>query len=450
MNGSYQASALPRGAAGPLALDVLLTLGLLLVTASQLRLAGSSIGPGEACLAVWIVLMLIRETSRLGPPLSPALSRLLTFWSLFAVAESVGTLAGYVIGDIHDPGFFLHDVLAYPLMAAISCLAVAEPGAAFRLRRIAWLLATLGAAFVALQLANAWELFAVADIHPWYWERLRGWAENPNQLALLCLVVAFVSLHLLETDQAIGRKIAAVACALPAIYVGRLTKSDTFLLALVAAGPVFLTLMLRSWLRCRDHKVTMRYAFAWMVMLALPIAAISLAPFSSAVGRGIATAAEGLSKADGEDAQEEALLRLSAWREAMGRGLETGMLGLGPGPHLNVPDSIVAARQQENEPENLDHPDPNGAPNFEAHNTVLDLFVQGGVIAVLSFFWLAVASLASAYRANLAALTALLIGLGVFSIFHLIIRFPLFWFAIALCLVASPGAGRLLVVHDGS
>ncbi len=105
-------------------LDVLFALGLLLSPASQLRLAGSPVGPGEICLLIWIVLTLGREAARLGPPLTPALSRLLIFWSLFAIALSLGTLTAYVIGDEHDPHWFLHDVMAYPLLAAASCLSL--------------------------------------------------------------------------------------------------------------------------------------------------------------------------------------------------------------------------------------------------------------------------------------------------------------------------------------
>ena len=82
--------------------DLLLVLGILLATASQLRPAGASIGPGEVCLMVWIVLMLGRETIQLGPQFTPPLSRMLIFWLLFAVAQSVGTLTGFAIGDIHD------------------------------------------------------------------------------------------------------------------------------------------------------------------------------------------------------------------------------------------------------------------------------------------------------------------------------------------------------------
>jgi hypothetical protein len=41
-----------------------------------------------------------------------------------------------------------------------------------------------------------------------------------------------------------------------------------------------------------------------------------------------------------------------------------------------------------------------------------------------------------AYRAGLTALATLVCALGVFSMFHLIVRQPIFWFSIALCLAA--------------
>ena len=69
-----------------MSLNVVLALGLLLSTSSQLRPDGAKIGPGEACLAVWLVLMLVREAGRLGPPLTRGLTRMLTYWIIFAVA----------------------------------------------------------------------------------------------------------------------------------------------------------------------------------------------------------------------------------------------------------------------------------------------------------------------------------------------------------------------------
>jgi hypothetical protein len=431
-------------------LDLLLALGLLLSTASQLRAGGAPVGPGEICLVIWLVVTLCREAARLGPPLTPALCRLLIFWALFACAQSIGTLAGFAIGDVHDPKLFLHDVMAYPLLAAVSCLSVAEPGASSRLQRTAWFLATLGAASLALQLTNAWGFFDIPGTDPWYWDRLRGWSANPNQLAIFCLVIALLSLHLADSAARLGERIAALASLALATYAGRLTKSDTFVLVLAAAGPIFVALKLRSWLLPSEQRLTIRSAFARTVALALPIVLISAAPLRYAIGVHPEGLIKEISKDNGESTEREALLRLYSWREAMSRGLESDMLGLGPGPHLDIPPSIVAARKSENEPKYLEHPEVNYTRNFEAHNTPLDLFTQGGLIAVLSFVWLATTILFMTYRAKLDGLTTLMCGLAMFSIFHLIVRHPLFWFATALCLVAGTEARRTSVVRNWS
>jgi O-antigen ligase len=74
--------------------------------------------------------------------------------------------------------------------------------------------------------------------------------------------------------------------------------------------------------------------------------------------------------------------------------------------------------------------------NFEAHNTLLDIFTQGGLLAVLSLVWLVGATLLLTFRARLDGLTTLLCGLTIFNIFHLFLRHPIFWLAIAMCLVA--------------
>jgi len=195
-------------------LDTLFALGLLLSTATELRLPGVPLGPGEILLACWALLIVFREAGRLGLPLTPALTRLLIFWLVFFVALSVGTLAGYVLGDIHDPDLFFHDVMAYPLAAAISCLSVAGPDARPSLHRVAWLLVGFGSASLALQVASDWELIDIPLIDPWYWDRFRGWSQNPQQLALLCAVLPLVALYLADAATRIGERIAALACAI--------------------------------------------------------------------------------------------------------------------------------------------------------------------------------------------------------------------------------------------
>ncbi|HLN07793.1 MAG TPA: O-antigen ligase domain-containing protein, partial [Xanthobacteraceae bacterium] len=312
--------------------------------------------------------MLSREVSRLGPPLTPALLRLIVFWTLFAVAQSLGTLTGYVIGDSHDPELFLHDVMAYPLLAGVSLLSVVEPDAERRLRRVAGQLAVLGGLFLALQLAHAEGLIAIASIDPWYWDRLRGWSENPNQLALFCAIFAPLTLHVAETARRFVTKVGAVACAVLALCVGRLTKSDTFLILLVAIGPLYFALKIRTWLA--DPTLTIRAAAAGMLALALPLLVLSAVPLGDA--HALRELAKQTSKDNGEGTAREADLRFHSWSEAIDRGLEAGMLGLGPGPHLEIPPDLVASRRStKDEPKYLEHPEVNSTPNFEAHNTFL-------------------------------------------------------------------------------
>jgi O-antigen ligase/polysaccharide polymerase Wzy-like membrane protein len=420
--------------------DLLLALGILLSTASQLRPAGASIGPGEVCLVIWIAMMIGRETVRLGPQFTPALSRLVIFWLLFAVAQSIGMLAGFAIGDVHDESLFMHDVMAYPLLAAISVLCVVGPSAGSRLHRVAWFLVTVGSATLALQVAQAWGFVSIGSIDLWYWDRLRGWSENPNQLAFLCAVLGLLSLHLADVAASVLARIAAIAAAVLPIYVGRLTKSDTFSLVLVAAGPIFIALKLRTWLLSHQPRLTVRSASAWIAILALPLLFVSTAPFGYSLaleGRGLV---DDLAKGNERDTEKSAQIRLQAWRNAIDRGLESGMLGLGPGPHLPIPASILEGRQDSSgEPKYIEHPKANGTPNFEAHNTLLDIFTQGGLMAVLSLVWLVAVAFLLTYRTRLDGLTTLLCGLTIFSIFHLIVRYPIFWFAVAMCLVAAQG-----------
>src|SRR5882672_2457916 len=92
-------------------MDVLLALSLLASSASQLRVGGTTVGPGETGLAIWLFLMLCRQVVGLGPPLTQPLLRLLTFWIIFTLAMCIGMMTGFATGDVHDPIWFRHDII---------------------------------------------------------------------------------------------------------------------------------------------------------------------------------------------------------------------------------------------------------------------------------------------------------------------------------------------------
>jgi O-antigen ligase len=430
--------------------EMLLALGLLLSSESQLRLGSLPLGPGEICLVIWIFLIPRREVVWLARPLlttvfsKTAFSKLLVFWLLFALAQIVGTLTGFAIGDEHDSDLFLHDALAYPLLATVSCLSVVGPEAGPRLRRVAWDLAALGSATLAPQLAAAWGLFQIHGLDPWYWDRFRGWSQSPNQLGLLCAVLGFVCLHLAETAARLNGRIAAAACAILPIYVGRLSGSDAFTMALLAAGPIFVAFKLWTWM-LSEKGVTLGFTFAWLGLLVMALTIPVVLMFPGEAQR----FALGFAKNGGVEVNQEAELRLDSWHDAWRRGLESRMLGLGPGPHLKIPASLLAARLVEtDDPLYNEHPKLSSAPNFEAHNTLLDLFTQGGLLAVLSLVWLTATALFNSYKARLAGLFALLCGLSIYGMTGLYVRHPIFWFAIAFCLAAEGRAGKTSVVRN--
>jgi len=392
--------------------DALLALGVLFSTASQLRLAGLPLGPGEFCLTLWLATALGRRPIR-PPPQMKVFFLLLLFWLLFAFAQSIGMLVGLMIEPIRDTASIRHDMLAYGLMAAVSCTAAVELEARPHLRRINWLIAGFGTIFLVLLLADASGLFNIPRIDSWYWNRLRGWSENPNQFALLAMVLTALSAYLAETGTNPFEVLIALGCAGLAFSAGLLTRSDSYLLFLIVAGPIFLGLKLWSWTQLFERGPPFRAKLACIIVLSLPLQLLALAPFVPAV----VAQAQTLTTATFED-NDQGETRLNLWKEAVSIGVEAKMLGYGPGPHLTS--------------KSYKRPPPD---RFEAHNTLLDLFSQGGILAVFVFLWLIGWSFFLSCRGKIHTLAGLVCGLTVFGMFHLIVRHPIFWFGITLCLV---------------
>ena len=107
-------------------------------------------------------------------------------------------------------------------------------------------------------------------------------------------------------------------------------------------------------------------------------------------------------------------------------------LGLGPGPHVDRPASVY--RQFKREP-------------FEAHSTYLDTYTQGGLIALLALLWILGSAALAAWRAKLDALLALMVSILFYGFPHLIVRHPIVWFAVTLCLVVGTSRAVPVAPH---
>ncbi|MFB9270017.1 O-antigen ligase family protein [Bradyrhizobium erythrophlei] len=319
-----------------------------------------------------------------------------------------------------DPPTMIHDTFAYVLVAALALMIAATMDPHGALRQTQWFLIGFWIAALVLQLAMGWNIISLPSVEPWFWDRFRGWAENPNQVGLYCAVFTPLSLSLALSARGFGRIVAFFSCLL-SLIVGRLTKSDTFLIAMTAALALLLLLRLRSWLTSPEHRSSLRFAIGLFVILAAAPLALSLTPYAVATAGDVESLAFSLTKDRGGNATKAtAALRLQLWGDALDIGLNTGSVGLGPGPHLTKPNVANV--------NNLPLP-------FEAHSTLMDVFLQGGLLGVMAVCGLFATTIALVLRARLDVLAALVATLSIFSISHFILRHPIVWFALALSLI---------------
>jgi hypothetical protein len=395
-------------------LDSLLALGLVLATATQLRFGDTPFGPGEMCLFLWLGLRLCIQAGRPAPVSNVALTRVATFWLILITAESIGAIRGLATELFFDTSHIIHDVVAYSFLFGLACIMALELASEQRRRRVAWLIMLLGAASLSLQVVQAYGLIRIPiAVEPWFFDRLKGWSQDANQLGLAAAILAVVSIHLVDTATTRVGVIAGAACAALAIAVGVLTRSDSFTLGLLAAGVVFLAIKSSIWLATFKRGLTFRAALVSLSLLGLPVLAVGALALAPVLVDRVEAKSEALYN---EDNQGD--VRFHLWAEAFDKGMAAWMLGLGPGPHLTK----KAWKQSP-------------PYKFEAHNTPLDLFVQGGLLAILAITLLYASLLVSTTRARLPALAALSSAFVVFSMFHFIIRHPIFWFGVVLCLL---------------
>jgi hypothetical protein len=410
-----------------------MAMALLLALATQLRIAGA--GPGVALLALCIALALGLALWRGAAGVRGDALSLFAFWALLAAAMSLGSIASTVRAFPVDVSLVSHDIGAYMLLTLLTLSFATLPERAQRLRRIQWWVAVFGACLSALQFANALGLISLPGVDPWYWDRMRGWAENPNQFALLSLLVGFCAVALIDGCETRAQKAAAALSAAVALGVGFQAKSNAYALMVAAGLLVYLALKGVRALSAAERSGIPAIGAALMLA---STAGFALTLVSAQVNlRTELKSMAGDMARKGDDESADAALRLALWRQAVEVGWNSGGFGLGPGPHLAIPQSLIAARKAEREPKYVEHPKEGVAPNFEAHNTVLELFVQGGALAVGAFAWILATAVRRAWRAGQDGVIALIVATIAFGSFHVVFRHPLVWFCLCLGVLAE-------------
>ena len=416
--------------------DALAAMAVLLALETQLRIGSGPLGPGEFLLSLWLAPVIICFLIRMPHEAPQPFWDILRFWFAMAAALSLGVVASIVRDVPVDWSLVVHDIVAYSLLAFLTSALTVMPEGQARLRGMLRNIVLLGAGLLLLQLANAQGLFALGGVDPWYWDRMRGWADNPNQFALLCLLIGFLSVALAERARSTVEQLSAATCAGLALGTGLLAKSNAFTAVIVASLLFFgLAKIGRAFVRAEKQGLPAASLGLAIIALAGWSACIALSVTDLRIDAGHATSSMAR---DGDANAEDAALRVHLWGQAIKVGTDFLALGLGPGPHLEIPQSILAGRRDDNGPINLQHPKPGIAPNFEAHNTVLELFVQGGLLGVVAFLSIVALGVYRSWKARRDGMAALFLAVLLFGSFHVVFRHPIVWFAICLALVERP------------
>ena len=414
-------------------LECLLALGIVLSGASQFRVAGLPVGPGEACLMVWAGLRALCAILRPGP-LGRRGGVILCFWAVFAIAQCVGLIKSLSAGIPIDWVLTLHDVTAYVLMAVISSFCLTGDERDDSLSHVTRYLMTFASLSLVLQIAAGWGFAPAPGTGPWYWDRFRGWADNPNQLSMFCAIAVAIAVYVIETAERRRDRFAASICASLAFAAGFLTRGNTMRLSLAIGACVFASLLIRNIASRRGRPARSSTLGVLLVAASTPLLALALVPYASQLSA--EDLAQQVSRDQGETLNE-ANLRFTLWAGASQGALDSFFLGMGPGPHAPVPLDLTLRRVWEVDSfeESLGAVAKH-ADVMESHNTYIELFSQGGLLIVLAFAGLLMCALRGALRSRSAALPGMLCVLVVFGIFHVMLRHPIVWLALCLCVGA--------------
>lgn len=382
--------------------NYLLAVGLVLTTGTRLRFSGFPIGPGEILCLIWLLLQVpvfIRERSGLWA--DTTIRGFVLFWGAMFFSMAVGLVNGlaHPAWDSHRSA---HDVLAFGFASLLGIAALSrfrkDAAAAKHLLFLVLLIAlslNIGLWLVAkLQLGTMSAELMYLSI------RFQGFANNPNQLALLMVSLPFFGWYFLENSVNNPVKLLSMLAMGVAIFIGLQTGSDALKLSLLFGMGVLAIASAHSTLYRRT-------GWQWRV------AALSVVLGAYVLSYTIETQV-GLT----QNVAADKGVRFALWTHAIQAWMEAPIFGFGPGAW----SGIMAPFE-----------------GMEAHNSFLDIGMSAGIVGLLVYsgilYWLSLHFLNNRCYALLAALGVMVL----YSLFHYVLRHPFFWVVLAtsFCLCAG-------------
>lgn len=383
------------------------SLGLVMTTASQLRFPGMPIGIGEVMLCIWLLITSISLIKSERVIVHAATKKFVAFWFSFFFLLLLGTFAGLYFGSWSESLY--HDALAFLFSGILVIVCLLNRGFKEQIDTIIpfiliFTIVPLSALLIYGQVSPS-----LGPIQIWFDEvRFTGWSSNPNQLAFSVSTIPFLAAYKYSKSKGYLFKTTYILIAASSVWIGLATASDSLQAAWIVGG---ILLALLFWYRALSITKT-SYWKGLITKIILPLTVVSiLFIFGKPIQTEINDNVESILGAD-----DQGDFRLILWKNGIEATALSPFFGHGPGPHSG-----------NNEP----------FQEYEAHNTFIDLSTSAGILGLFLYltfiFW-------AAWKAWSSGQNTILIGLisiQMFSTFHLVLRYPLFWFYMVIIFLIS-------------
>jgi hypothetical protein len=390
-------------------------LALMLTTATELRLAALPVGPGEVLLGLWSLAALLAVVLRGRVSASPVPRAVFYFWCLAFVLLSAGWTMAY-LRDVTS-GNAGHDAAAFLFTAWVTVMYAARGDAEERAGYT--LQVMVGLTVCVLAFLFAWAKLVSPNLGPvnlWYSNRFAALSRNPNQLALLLCPVPFVAVYLYTQARGVARKAFFLSWVPVTLLIGSSTQSDALMVAWLggaALAGVLLWLTSLRWVGRSPLRALLVYG----------VVPVSLLAVAAVYGPGLYMMA--VSQSEGVyEYNNQGSYRLLLYANGLRAMSTSPFVGLGPGAHSGDLGPF------------------NGS---EAHNTFIDWGASTGILGVAAYVSLVGYLALRAWRARQPILLVAIATALAFSVFHYVMRHPVFWFYLMSFGLLSRAPGRQAV-----
>lgn len=404
--------------------DILwLVTGVVLTTATQLRVGGGPIGPGEAMLLIWILHTIARVLIVRRHLISPLVKAVFLFWITSFIALSLGVAIATSAGIVASQADLQHNAQALIFASMFSLVfTISFVSAQQSKKSLAY--------FTALITIPLGLLFFFPAILPFVSSRyggtrFTGWSLNPNQTALSLLFVPFFTLYLLRESRDITGRIWYGLLMAASIIMGIATQSDALMFAWgigLTAWVIFATdrILLNQFVQ--NNLSALRLAI-YKTLTRLFLILVSLFSLTSLYYAVSSTATEVYD--DGGQGSD----RVRLWVNGLVAFSHSPLFGLGPGSHSGEIKPFLSQ---------------------ECHNTFIDWLTNAGSVGLISYIALLIWIGWITWRWGSPILFSALIASAGFMSFHYVLRHPIYWFGlltIAEIALLVPGK-RLQKLHS--